>query len=165
MDIPVATTRTPDHAPAIRRQIPGRSGSREAILDAAHQLLVTRGLAAFDLRFRGAARRYRGVADIPLVAKRGGTRARYASAGVARAGCPDPSSRGSDRRLAILIGVWLCAARDFRRDFAFIKQPKPLSSAEITRVARLFAEEAATKLRITGGEPLPRTRVERTEPG
>jgi AcrR family transcriptional regulator len=38
-----------DHGPTVRRQIPGRGSSREAILDAAGQLLVTRGLVALTL--------------------------------------------------------------------------------------------------------------------
>jgi AcrR family transcriptional regulator len=38
-----------DHAPTMRRQTPGRGDSREAILDAACQLLVTRGLVALTL--------------------------------------------------------------------------------------------------------------------
>jgi AcrR family transcriptional regulator len=38
-----------DNAPTMRRPAPGRGGSREAILDAAGQLLVTRGLVALTL--------------------------------------------------------------------------------------------------------------------
>jgi hypothetical protein len=38
-----------DHAPTVRRQAPGRGGSRQAILDAAGQLLVARGLVALSL--------------------------------------------------------------------------------------------------------------------
>jgi AcrR family transcriptional regulator len=38
-----------DHTPTMRRQTPGRGESREAILDAACQLLVTRGLVALTL--------------------------------------------------------------------------------------------------------------------
>jgi AcrR family transcriptional regulator len=49
MDIPVATDRTADNALTMRRPAPGRGGSREAILDAAGQLLVTRGLVALTL--------------------------------------------------------------------------------------------------------------------
>jgi GTP 3',8-cyclase len=44
----------------------------------------------------------------------------------------------------------------FGRDFAFLPRAQLLSFEEITRLARAFAAEGVTKLRLTGGEPLLR---------
>ncbi len=44
----------------------------------------------------------------------------------------------------------------FGRDFAFLPRSELLSFEEITRLARLFADEGVSKLRLTGGEPLLR---------
>jgi cyclic pyranopterin phosphate synthase len=49
----------------------------------------------------------------------------------------------------------------FGRDFAFLPRSELLTFEEIARLARLFAEEGVTKLRITGGEPLLRRGLER----
>jgi GTP 3',8-cyclase len=44
----------------------------------------------------------------------------------------------------------------FGREFAFLPRAELLSFEEITRLARLFAEQGVTKIRLTGGEPLLR---------
>jgi len=49
----------------------------------------------------------------------------------------------------------------FGRDFAFLPRSELLSFEEITRLARLFAHEGVTKVRLTGGEPLLRRDLER----
>ncbi|MGE0802960.1 MAG: GTP 3',8-cyclase MoaA [Lautropia sp.] len=48
----------------------------------------------------------------------------------------------------------------FDRDYRFLPQSSLLSFEEITRVARLFAAHGVEKLRLTGGEPLLRKRIE-----
>jgi len=48
----------------------------------------------------------------------------------------------------------------FDRDYQFLPQASLLSFEEITRLARLFAAHGVTKLRLTGGEPLLRRRLE-----
>jgi cyclic pyranopterin phosphate synthase len=49
----------------------------------------------------------------------------------------------------------------FGRDHAFLPRSALLSFEEITRLARLFAAEGVTKVRLTGGEPLLRRDLER----
>jgi GTP 3',8-cyclase len=49
----------------------------------------------------------------------------------------------------------------FGRGFAFLPRAELLSFEEITRLARLFAEQGVTKVRLTGGEPLLRRDLER----
>jgi cyclic pyranopterin phosphate synthase len=49
----------------------------------------------------------------------------------------------------------------FGRDFQFLPRSELLSFEEIARVARVFAREGVSKLRITGGEPLLRRELER----
>jgi cyclic pyranopterin phosphate synthase len=49
----------------------------------------------------------------------------------------------------------------FGRDYAFVPRAELLSFEEITRLARLFAAEGVTKVRLTGGEPLLRRDLER----
>jgi GTP 3',8-cyclase len=49
----------------------------------------------------------------------------------------------------------------FDRGFAFLPRAELLSFEEITRLARLFAEQGVTKVRLTGGEPLLRRDLER----
>jgi cyclic pyranopterin phosphate synthase len=49
----------------------------------------------------------------------------------------------------------------FGRDYAFLPRAELLSFEEITRLARLFAAEGVTKVRLTGGEPLLRRDLER----
>jgi cyclic pyranopterin phosphate synthase len=44
----------------------------------------------------------------------------------------------------------------FGRDFAFLPRAELLSFEEITRLARVFAREGVSKIRLTGGEPLLR---------
>src|SRR5579859_352110 len=44
----------------------------------------------------------------------------------------------------------------FGRDFAFLPRAELLSFEEITRLARAFAREGVSKIRLTGGEPLLR---------
>src|SRR5579864_345835 len=44
----------------------------------------------------------------------------------------------------------------FGRDFAFLPRAELLSFEEITRLARAFAFEGVSKIRLTGGEPLLR---------
>jgi cyclic pyranopterin phosphate synthase len=48
----------------------------------------------------------------------------------------------------------------FDHRHAFLPQPALLSFEEITRLARLFADAGARKLRLTGGEPLLRKNLE-----
>jgi GTP 3',8-cyclase len=48
----------------------------------------------------------------------------------------------------------------FSRDFAFLPRAQLLTFEEITRLARAFAREGASKIRLTGGEPLLRRNVE-----
>jgi GTP 3',8-cyclase len=48
----------------------------------------------------------------------------------------------------------------FGRDFAFLPRAQLLSFEEITRVARIFAREGVSKIRLTGGEPLLRRELE-----
>jgi cyclic pyranopterin phosphate synthase len=55
-----------------------------------------------------------------------------------------------------------CMPREvFGRDFAFLPRSELLSFEEIVRLARLFAQEGVTKVRLTGGEPLLRRDLER----
>jgi cyclic pyranopterin phosphate synthase len=49
----------------------------------------------------------------------------------------------------------------FGRDYAFLPRAELLSFEEITRLARIFAEQGVTKIRLTGGEPLLRRNIER----
>jgi GTP 3',8-cyclase len=49
----------------------------------------------------------------------------------------------------------------FGRDFQFLPASEILSFEEIARLARIFVENGAEKLRITGGEPLVRRDLER----
>jgi len=49
----------------------------------------------------------------------------------------------------------------FGADFPFLAREQLLSFEEIARLARLFAREGVSKLRITGGEPLLRRDLER----
>ena len=49
----------------------------------------------------------------------------------------------------------------FGRDYAFVPRAELLSFEEITRLARLFAAEGVTKVRLTGGDPLLRRDLER----
>jgi cyclic pyranopterin phosphate synthase len=48
----------------------------------------------------------------------------------------------------------------FGRDFAFLPLAQLLTFEEITRLARAFAHEGVTKIRLTGGEPLLRHDLE-----
>src|SRR6266487_4924550 len=48
----------------------------------------------------------------------------------------------------------------FGRDFAFLPKDQLLSFEEITRLARAFAAEGVSKIRLTGGEPLLRRDLE-----
>jgi GTP 3',8-cyclase len=48
----------------------------------------------------------------------------------------------------------------FGRDFAFLPREELLSFEEITRLARAFAGEGVSKIRLTGGEPLLRRDLE-----
>jgi cyclic pyranopterin phosphate synthase len=48
----------------------------------------------------------------------------------------------------------------FGRDFAFLPREQLLTFEEITRVARTFAREGVSKIRLTGGEPLLRRGLE-----
>src|ERR1700683_4287226 len=47
------------------------------------------------------------------------------------------------------------------RDYAFLPRAELLTFEEITRLARVFAEQGVTKVRLTGGEPLLRRDLER----
>jgi cyclic pyranopterin phosphate synthase len=49
----------------------------------------------------------------------------------------------------------------FGRDFAFLPRAELLTFEEITRLARTFAREGVSKIRLTGGEPLLRRDLER----
>ena len=49
----------------------------------------------------------------------------------------------------------------FGKDFAFLARSQLLTFEEIERLARLFVQAGARKIRITGGEPLVRRDVER----
>jgi cyclic pyranopterin phosphate synthase len=49
----------------------------------------------------------------------------------------------------------------FGRDFAFLPRAQLLTFEEITRLARAFAREGVSKVRLTGGEPLLRRDLER----
>jgi cyclic pyranopterin phosphate synthase len=49
----------------------------------------------------------------------------------------------------------------FGRDFAFLPHREMLTFEEIARVARAFAREGVSKIRLTGGEPLLRRDLER----
>src|SRR5688500_18998277 len=48
----------------------------------------------------------------------------------------------------------------FGRDFAFLDRASLLTFEEITRLVRVFARHGAEKVRLTGGEPLLRRRIE-----
>ena len=55
-----------------------------------------------------------------------------------------------------------CMPREvFGRDFQFLPRSELLTFEEIVRLARVFAREGVSKLRITGGEPLLRRELER----
>jgi cyclic pyranopterin phosphate synthase len=55
-----------------------------------------------------------------------------------------------------------CMPREtFGSDFQFMQRAELLSFEEITRVARILAEEGVSKIRLTGGEPLLRRELER----
>src|ERR1700758_3300097 len=49
----------------------------------------------------------------------------------------------------------------FGRDFAFLPREQLLTFEEIERLARAFAREGVSKVRLTGGEPLLRNDLER----
>ena len=49
----------------------------------------------------------------------------------------------------------------FGKDFQFLRREELLTFEEIARLARVFAELGASKLRITGGEPLVRRELDR----
>ncbi len=49
----------------------------------------------------------------------------------------------------------------FGRDFAFLPRAELLTFEEITRLARAFARDGVSKIRLTGGEPLLRRDLER----
>jgi cyclic pyranopterin phosphate synthase len=49
----------------------------------------------------------------------------------------------------------------FGRDFAFLPREQLLTFEEIARLARAFAREGVSKIRLTGGEPLLRKDLER----
>jgi cyclic pyranopterin phosphate synthase len=54
-----------------------------------------------------------------------------------------------------------CMPRDvFGASYRFLERSDLLSFEEITRLVRLFAERGVTKIRLTGGEPLLRRRLE-----
>ncbi|HLH65685.1 MAG TPA: GTP 3',8-cyclase MoaA [Solirubrobacteraceae bacterium] len=54
-----------------------------------------------------------------------------------------------------------CMPREtFGRDFAFLPRAELLTFEEITRLARAFAREGVSKVRLTGGEPLLRRGLE-----
>ena len=48
----------------------------------------------------------------------------------------------------------------FGKDYQFLARDRLLSFSEITRVATVFASQGATKVRLTGGEPLLRRGIE-----
>jgi cyclic pyranopterin phosphate synthase len=48
----------------------------------------------------------------------------------------------------------------FDKDYAFLLQSSLLSFQEITRLARIFVARVLKKIKLTGGEPLLRRRVE-----
>jgi GTP 3',8-cyclase len=48
----------------------------------------------------------------------------------------------------------------FDRDYAFLPQSSLLSFEEITRLARVFAQQGVKKIRLTGGEPTLRKHLE-----
>jgi cyclic pyranopterin phosphate synthase len=48
----------------------------------------------------------------------------------------------------------------FDRDYAFLPQSSLLSFEEITRLARVFAQQGVRKIRLTGGEPTLRKHLE-----
>src|SRR3954452_25186573 len=55
-----------------------------------------------------------------------------------------------------------CMPREvFGRDYAFLPRAELLTFEEITRVARVFIELGVRKIRLTGGEPLLRRKIER----
>jgi GTP 3',8-cyclase len=54
-----------------------------------------------------------------------------------------------------------CMPKDvFGRDHAFLPRAELLTFEEITRLARIFADQGVEKIRITGGEPLMRKDIE-----
>ena len=55
-----------------------------------------------------------------------------------------------------------CMPKDvFGRDYPFLPHAELLTFEEITRIARVFVGLGVTKIRLTGGEPLLRKRLER----
>jgi GTP 3',8-cyclase len=55
-----------------------------------------------------------------------------------------------------------CMPRDvFGKDYRFLPHEQLLSFEEITRLAKIFADQGIRKIRLTGGEPLLRRNVER----
>ena len=57
--------------------------------------------------------------------------------------------------------VYCMPSEVYGRDYRFLERRELLTFEEIERVARVFAAEGVTKLRLTGGEPLVRRDVER----
>lgn len=49
----------------------------------------------------------------------------------------------------------------FGRDYRFLNRRELLSYEEIERIARIFVDQGVRKLRLTGGEPLVRTDIEK----
>jgi cyclic pyranopterin phosphate synthase len=49
----------------------------------------------------------------------------------------------------------------FGKDFQFLERSQLLSFGEIHRMVRLFRDQGVEKIRITGGEPLVRRKLER----
>jgi cyclic pyranopterin phosphate synthase len=57
--------------------------------------------------------------------------------------------------------VYCMPSEVYGRDYRFLERRELLTFEEIERVARVFAAEGVTKLRLTGGEPLVRRDLER----
>jgi cyclic pyranopterin phosphate synthase len=57
--------------------------------------------------------------------------------------------------------VYCMPSEIFGRDYKFLERKELLTFEEITRLARIFAGLGARKVRLTGGEPLVRSNVDR----
>ena len=49
----------------------------------------------------------------------------------------------------------------FGKDYQFLEHRELLTFEEITRLARIFAQQGIEKIRLTGGEPLGRRNIEK----
>ena len=109
------------------------------------------------------------LADARIVAEDGDTLVRRAANGPALSADDLADARGRplhDLRISVTdrcnFRCVYCMPKDvFGHDYAFLPHDALLTFEEIARIARVFVDLGVAKIRLTGGEPLLRRRVER----